>query len=140
MCCCSTKCIVYTTYEVLFTPTHRKEKFVFSLNIKILLQRRARATFCFVWRHTSQYRQRLNVASYRNREREEKNHMRLFVFYGDMQGNTDSRHNVALYIRIEKNKFFGKLQTKVKKPMWKEENVVVTKLSPHKSNKCKHEQ
>ena len=30
--------------------------------------------------------------------------MRLFVFNGDMQGNTGNRQNVALYIRIEKKK------------------------------------
>lgn len=32
--------------------------------------------------------------------------MLLFVFYGDIQGNTDNKHNVALYIQIEKKKVF----------------------------------
>ena len=51
---------------------------------------------------------RQNVALYWNGEREEKHfqsHMLLFVFYGDIQGNTDNKHNVALYIQIEKKKF-----------------------------------
>lgn len=66
--------------------------------------------------------------------------MLLFVFYGDIQGNTDNKHNVALYIQIEKKKvFFAKLQTKVQNPEWKEVNVLVTKLSLHNSNKHKQE-
>ena len=39
----------------------------------------------------------------------------------------------------KRRNFFAKLQTKVQKPVWKEENVIVTKLSPHKSNKNKQE-
>ena len=49
--CCSTICIAYTTYEVLFTPTHGKEKlvsFISSSAIKFVLQRRVCASFCFV--------------------------------------------------------------------------------------------
>lgn len=86
---------------------------------------------------------RQNVALYWNGEREEKHfqsHMLLFVFYGDIQGNTDNKHNVALCIQIEKKKsFFAKLQTKVQNPEWKEVNVLVTKLSLHNSNKHKQE-
>ena len=69
--------------------------------------------------------------------------MRRLVFYRDMQDNTENRE---LYIRIEKKKlkkieksFFAKLQTKVQKPKWEEENVTVMKLSPHKSKKRKRE-
>ena len=40
--------------------------------------------------------------------------MQLFVFYGDMQGNTDNRQNMALYIRIEKKKEFFLLSCKPK--------------------------
>ena len=37
--------------------------------------------------------------------------MQLFVFYGDIQGNTDNRQNVSLYIRIKKKKeFFATLR------------------------------
>ena len=42
-------------------------------------------------------------------------------------------------LRKRKN-FFAKLQTEVQKSVWKDENVIVTKLSPHKSNKHKQEQ
>ena len=51
-----------------------------------------------------------------------------------------------LIFRIEKKKdfFFAKLQTKVQKPVWKEENVSVMKLFLHKLKKSnlsnKHEQ
>ena len=50
-----------------------------------------------------------------------------------------------LIFRIEKKKiFFAKLQNKVQKPVWKEENYAVMKLSLHKSKKSnlsnKHEQ
>ena len=66
--------------------------------------------------------------------------MRSSVVYGDMLGNTENRQIVALYIQIEKKKkFFAKQQTKAQKPVWKEETVVVMKLSPHKSNKHKQE-
>ena len=34
---------------------------------------------------------------------------------------------------------FAKLQANVQKPLWKEENVVVTELYPHKSSKHKQE-
>ena len=38
--------------------------------------------------------------------------MGLFVSYGDMQGNTDNRQNVALYMRIEKKEFISSSKSK----------------------------
>ena len=56
--------------------------------------------------------------------------------------NTIQKINKVWYYTLELRKrrtFFVKLQTKVQKTAWKEENVVITKLSLHKSNKHKQE-
>ena len=61
--------------------------------------------------------------------------MRLFVKH-----ERQYRKQTECGVKIgKKKKFFAKLQAKVGKPVWKEENVVVTKLSPHKSIKHKQE-
>ena len=66
--------------------------------------------------------------------------MRLFVFYGDMLGNTENNGVWRYTFELRKRRnFFAKMQTKVQKTVWKEENVVVTKLSSHKLNKHKQE-
>ena len=70
-------------------------------------KRREYATFCFIWRRTTQYRQEVLcgvILEWRKKKKKtSKSHMRIFVFYEYMQDNTENRQNVASYIEKRKN-------------------------------------
>ena len=65
--------------------------------------------------------------------------MQLFVFWGDMQDNTENRQCGIKHSNWEKEEIFLlSCKTKVQKPVWRETNIFM-KLSPHKSNEHKQE-
>ena len=82
---------------------------------------------------------RTNVAFYWNGERR-KNTSRIchVLFFMETCKAIQKIDNYTF--ELKKIRFFiAKLQTKVQRSVWKEGNVVVMKLSPHKSSKHKQE-